>query len=57
MTEACRPSLVSLTVKIAGPADVRRRKSRWMAMVCGWFWEESVLLKCLDATCRKIAVT
>jgi hypothetical protein len=57
MMEVWRPSFVSLTVNFAGPDWVRRRKSRWRAMVWGWFWEESVLKKCVLATWRKTAVT
>ena len=45
ITEACRPSLASLTVKRAGPASVRRRKSMWRAIECGWFCFDSVVPK------------
>lgn len=47
---------MSTTVKRAGPDWVRRRKSRWRVMVCGWFWEERVVLKCREAMRRKTAV-
>ena len=54
--EVWRPSLVSRTVKRAGPVWVRRRKSRWRAMVSGWFWEERVREQWREATRRKTLV-
>ena len=36
IVEVRRPSFDSMTVKIAGPRDVRRRKERWRKRVCGW---------------------
>lgn len=57
MTEVCLPSFVSLTLNVAEPDWVRRRKSRWRAMVWGWFWEERVVEKCVEATCMNTAVT
>lgn len=56
MMEVWRPSLTSVMVKRAGPAWVRRRKSRWRVMGWGWFWEERVLEKWAWAARRKTVV-
>lgn len=57
IVEVRRPSLDSVTVKMAGPRDVRRRKLRCRNRVCGWFWARRVVEKWTEATRRKQEVT
>jgi len=57
MVEVCRPSFTSLTLNVAAPVEVRRRKVRCRVRVWGWFWEERVVRKWREATERMVEVT